>query len=275
MSDPISEAVRSRLSLIRLQSVSRVRRVAHGRPARGSVAMFHVGRSGSTVLARMLGRHSQVRWGKELFYDVESKIPGFRPTPRWVRSAIEVAVYAQRCGYFGFETKATQFGPHCISMTVEEYVSLLQGLGFRHFIVLTRNNLLRVLVSGLVGNQSGKWHTASGPSAPTRVTVDPDQPWGPWAGSLTDILDYYRNYYAELEMPLTHQARLDLNYEADIEGDPAVGYQKICRFLDIEPEPSDIPLALTNPFSLEEMILNYEEVSDALRGTRFEWMLTA
>lgn len=265
--------VHSHLSLRRASSS--LRRLANVSPKRGKVAMFHVGRSGSTVLARMLGKHSQLRWGHELFDKVESSTPGFRPTPRWVRSVIEVAVHERRCGYFGFETKATQFGPHCISMSVEEYVSLLQELGFRRFIVLTRNNLLRVVVSGIVGMQSGRYHSDSRLSVPTRVTVDPDAPWGAWAPSLTGFLDYYLDYYAEFDGPLAHQQRLDLNYEADIESDPAVGYGKVCRFLDIEPETLDIPLGRTNPFSIEEMVINYDEVSDALRGTRFEWMLTA
>ena len=236
--------------------------------------MFHATRSGSTVLARMLGPHSQLRWGNELFSRVESTIPGFRPTPRWVRSVIEAAVHAQRCSYFGFETIVTQFGTHCISLTIAEYVSLLRELGFGHFIVLTRTNLLRIVVSAIVATRSRTWHTASAPSAPTRVTIDPRQPYGPWAGSLTEILEYYQNFYAEFDVPLAETERLDLNYEADVEGDPAVGYLKICRFLDIEPEPRDIPLGRTNPFSIEEMVVNYAEVTDALRGTRFEWMLT-
>jgi LPS sulfotransferase NodH len=275
MKDPIGRAVRSLLTLIRLQTASRLRRTAHGPPARGNIGMFHVGRSGSTVLARMLGQHSQLHWGNELFLKVQSSTPGFRPTPRWVRSVIEAAVQARRCGYFGFETNVSQFGPHCINMSVEEYVRLLQTLGFRHFIVLTRNNLLRVVISYIAAAQAGQWHVVSRPSEPVRVTVNPDRPYGSWAGSLTEILDYYLDYYAELDVQLADYGRLDLSYEADIESDPAVGYQKICRFLDIEPEPSDAPLERTNPFSVEEMILNYDEVSDALRGTRFKWMLTA
>jgi hypothetical protein len=223
----------------------------------------------------MLGQHLQVHWGDELFHRVEAKTPGFRPTPRWVRSVIEVAVHERRCGYFGFETIATHFGPHCIDMSVEEYVSILKELGFCHFIVLTRRNLLRVVISGLIAEHSGKWHSASGPSGLTRVTVDPGAPWGAWAPSLTGILEYYLNYYAEFDGPLAHERRLDLNYEADIESDPVVGYRKVCRFLDIEPETLAIPLGRTNPFSIEEMVINYDEVSDALRGTRFEWMLTA
>ena len=236
--------------------------------------MFHVGRSGSTVLAKMLGQHSRINWGEELFEGVKSNAPSFQPTPRWVRSVIDSGVYARRCAYFGFETKESHLGRECIDMSVEEYVSLLRDMGFSHFIVLTRHNLLRVVISFAVGWQAGEWHVASRPVGPSRVTV-PVQPLGSWHASLTDILDHYQRYYAGFDTLLAHHERLDLNYEADIENDPVVGYEKVCRFLDIEPETLDIPLRRTNPFSIEQMIINYDEVSDALRGTRFEWMLTA
>jgi LPS sulfotransferase NodH len=236
--------------------------------------MFHVGRSGSTVLAKMLGQHPHVHWGEELFANIKSNVPSFQPTPRWVSAVIEAGVHKRRCAYFGFETKASHLWANCLNMSAEDYVFLLREMGFSRFIVLTRSNLLRVVISFSVGWQSREWHAASRSPRPSRVTVQV-RALGPWHASLIEILDHYQNYYAQFDNLLAYAARLDLNYEADIESDPAVGYRKVCRFLEIEPERLEIPFGRTNPFSIEEMILNYDEVSDALRGTRFEWMLRA
>jgi hypothetical protein len=130
------------------------------------------------------------------------------------------------------------------------------------------------VISFIVGWQSAEWHVASQALGPSRVAV-PVQPLGSRHASLTEILDHYQSYYAGFDSLLAHRERLDLNFEADMDSDPAVGYGKTCRLLDIEPEAFDIALGRTNPVGIEEMIINYDEVSDASRGTRSEWMLTA
>jgi hypothetical protein len=267
------QLVRSYLPL--LETVMRLRKLAQGLPPRGMVAMFHVGRCGSTVLAKAINQHSLVRWDGELFEDVKSSTLGFQPTTRWVRAIIKFAVHRRACGYFGFETKSMHFGPHCIAMSIAEYVSLLEDLHFTHFVVLTRSNFLRVLVSALVGVKTGAYHRASAPAAITRVRVDTEQPVGAWAPSLVGLLDEYQHFYSQLDLVLKGRKVLHLNYEADIERDPGIAYHKVCRFLELEPEPFEIRLARTNPYSIEQMVSNFEEVAVVLRGTRYEWMLTA
>jgi hypothetical protein len=69
--------------------------------------------------------------------------------------------------------------------------------------------------------------------------------------------------------------RLTLTYEDDIESDPMIGYRKMCDFLNIVPEPMTVRFKKRNPFPLERIILNFEDVEAALRGSRFEWMLEA
>lgn len=273
---PFKQYVGSHASL--MQALSGLRQLAYGSPTRGKIAMFHIGRCGSTVLAKSLGQHSQLHWGNEIFGDVNYlKDFGIQPTKRWVRSVIEFRGYRRKCEYFGFETKATHLSPYCLDLTIDEYVSLLRQLGFNHFIVLTRSNLLRVIVSAIIGGQTKKWHMSSVPSGPTRVTVNVNQPWEWWpgSGSIIHTLEIFDRYYANCALTLRDSNRLDLNYEIDIERDPSVGYKKVCNFLSIEPEPSDIRLTKTNPFRIEEMVINYDEVAAALHGTRFEWMLTA
>src|SRR5688572_27160258 len=137
MLSPIKRYVRSHVPL--MEVVNPLLRLAYGSPVRGKIAMFHVGRCGSTALARILGQHSQLRWGNELFGDVNYlKDFGIHPSRRWVQLVIESATYGPKRGYFGFETKATHLDR--IGMSLEAYVLLLRELGFSHFIVLSRSN---------------------------------------------------------------------------------------------------------------------------------------
>jgi hypothetical protein len=257
-----------------MDAITNLRRMRYGAPARGMVAMLYVGRSGSTVLASLLAQHPQIRWGAELFADTGAITKsGFRPTQAWVRSLIEFSAYRSPCQYFGFETQLTQLGTHCIPMNAGQYVAFLAGLGFSHFIVLTRSNLLKVVISALVAARVGALHAAVTAATPTRVRLDPVAPWGSWAGSLIEILDAFQKFYSDLDIHLSAKQALTLNYEADIEHGPNIGYEKVCGFLDIRPERVEIRLARTNPFSVAQLLTNFDEVATALRGTRFEWML--
>ena len=255
--------------------MTRARRLYTGAPTRGMVAMLYIGRSGSSVLADLLAQHSKINWGAELFDKVRKNTPGYRSTRPWLRSVIESRAAKKRCEYFGFETQQSQLGSHCIGMSPAEYLGALEEIGFTHFIVLTRGNLLRLVVSHLVAQETRTLHVDVEVTKPTRIHIDPDAPWGGWAGSLIDVLNVYERFYAELRELLRDRRLLELNYEAHIEQGPAIAYDKVCAFLDLRPEPFTILRARTNPFSIEEMVTNFEEIAAALRNSRFEWMLTA
>lgn len=273
MTTLVSRIVRSNIALA--QSVAAIRRLRFGRPACGMVAMFHIGRCGSTVLASLLEQDPRIHWGGELFHNVRKSTPGYIPAPRWVRSVIELSAYRDVRDYYGFETKAIHFTADCLGMSVAQYVELLADIGFGHFIILTRKNLLRVVISALVGYAKQTWHAAVTPPGPTRITIDIDNPWGNGAGSLIQTFEAYERFYCMLEVPLRNRCRLDLDYELDIERAPAVAYGKVCAFLNIPALPIEVQLARTNPFPLGDIVTNYDNVVAALRGTRFEWMLTA
>lgn len=264
----------ARSSRIAVDVNTALRKRLHGPPARGRIAMFHVGRCGSTVLGDMLDRHSQVRWGSELFHAPEGHTPGFRPTRAWTRSLIESNLYRHPAAFFGFETKNMHLGPHCIPMSLSDYLALLQELGFDRYIVLRRDNLLRVILSGLVTTRVGFTHAADKRPGLTRIALDPEAPIGKWAGSLVRLLGTYEQFYGELDA-LLPTSKLALCYEADIQHDPAVAYRKTCAWLGVEPEPCEVRLSRTNPFTIEQMLSNFDEIAGALRSTRYEWMLRA
>lgn len=272
---PIRRAVRSNWMLMR--AAARWRRLSGRAPARGLVGMFHVGRCGSTVLAQLLGQHPEIQWAGELFDNIWAKVPAFKPgKTNWVRAVTEFGIYSKRCAYAGFETKVMNFGSYGLDMGVPDYVRLLRAMGFEHFIVLTRSNLLRIVASALVAARLGQLHVRSQPAVATAISLNPDAPFGTaWGGSLLNMLETFERFYAQLDAPLAGARRLDLNYEADIEQDPIVAYRKVCAYLEITPENPGVSWKRTNPFAVSQMIANYDEVAAAIRGTRFEWMLTA
>ena len=81
--------------------------------------------------------------------------------------------------------------------------------------------------------------------------------------------------YRELESLLKNKSVLSLSYEDDIQEEPKQAYKKVCNFIGIEPQDPKIVNAKTNPFPIREIVENYEELETMLKGTKFEWMLTA
>ncbi len=267
--------VRSHLPLT--QALIQTRRLLHRPGARDMMVLFHVGRCGSTVLADLLNQHRELSWGSELFnYSQLAAVPGFRPTREWIRAVIDMSSVSRRDRCFGFESRIHDFRPDRIPWTIREFVAFLEQLGFTRFVVLRRSNLLRIVISANVAGKTRQMQARHSPSEPTRVRVDPAEPWIAWGweGSLVAILERLERFYAEVDEVLAGRRALGLTYETDIESDPRIAYGKVCALLGLEPAAVNVRLARANPFTIEQMISNYDEVAAALRGTRYEWMLS-
>ncbi|MEN8239769.1 MAG: hypothetical protein ABFR53_11285, partial [Actinomycetota bacterium] len=65
-----------------------------------------------------------------------------------------------------------------------------------------------------------------------------------------------------------------LTYEDDIERDPSIAYRRVCGLFGVTPSDSEPALAQTNPFPMEEIIDNYDEIYELLDGTEYAWMLS-
>jgi hypothetical protein len=269
----VDKIVRSHLLLMRAATIAR--KLSPGSQQRTRLALFHVGRCGSTVLSFMLRQNPNVDWGDEIF-DAPNLVatPGFRPSRPWIRSMIEIVANGSKRECFGFESRVHDFHAGCIPLTKTDFVSLLEDIGFTHFIVLRRHNLLRVVISARVARETGRLHVGREPRQATRVQLDVADPLGWSVGSLIEFIEGCDRFYEEVDDALSGKNKLEIAYEADIEGDPSVAYNEVCRFVDIEPTPAQPQQARTNPFTIEEMLINYDEVAEVLRGTRFEWMLT-
>ncbi len=233
------------------------------------VAMFHIGRSGSAVLASMLRQHPRIVWGGEMLSpNYMERPPGLDPATLMRRQIV-----LPRDRIYGLELKF--FHASLLGLSLEEAFGVLLELGFDRFIVLQRRNVLRKIVSSLVAHRTGVWHLARGESAklvkikldPARIEIDRT------ARPLIDFLEGYERSFAELDALISGREVLRLVYEDDIQDDPAAGYRRICAFLGVDAPVVRARMARTAPHSLRDILLNPSEVEQALAGTRFEWML--
>lgn len=279
----VSVALKDRLdrSIALGTFLRRLRRLAdrarHGPARLGNVAMLHAGRCGSSVLADLLKQRPDFRWAGELF---ESMPPIYyrMDARRRARERIGNALWRWRTPYFGFDTKVLpeqHLHADLANQTVEEYVALLESLGFRHFILLGRRNHLRRAVSVAVGGKTGQWNT-TGAVARARVTLDPAR-FASYGATLP-LLDYFRALdavHARVRAALQGRHVLELEYEADLQADPRAAYARTCAWLGLPPHPVEVRLRKINDRPLADIVDNLDELRAALTGTPYEWMLAA
>lgn len=248
--------------------------LASARPA--NVAMFHIGRVGSTVVAGMLDQHSSVDWSGEFFHPRRARRWEGRFGEADPIRRLRMRMSLAGLNVFGFETKYLDGTDlHRIKFTLEAYVDALLTLGFSHFVLLERKNLLRRFVSQEVGRaRGGEWHVSETPEL-TRVELDPQSVVvNEVERTLLGWFDRIENKRAALTEALSGEHTLHLSYEDAVRDDPRQAYRAICEFIGLSIESAEIRYERSNPFSLEKTLLNYGEVASALDDTPHEWMLS-
>lgn len=230
--------------------------------------MFHVGRSGSRVLASLLDQHPRIFWDGEI-YEPSHRL--WRPG----RDPLRILDRRRRragCRYYGCELKF--FHARLVGMPLPALVDALFARGFDHFIVLRRRNTLRKVVSSVRLHSEKRSHRRKGEAELKRITLDVDdvridrdrKP-------LLAYLEDYERQFEALDRLLEGRDVLRLTYEEDVADDPTRAYRRCCGFLGLSPRPVEVAYGRTNPFPLSDIVVNLDEVEDALRGTPYEWMV--
>jgi hypothetical protein len=235
--------------------------------------MFHTGRSGSSVIADMLGQHPAIHWDGELF---NYQLMLWRNNPRNRMEEAQVLVRRRMSLFdkpvYGFEILPTQLLAGQIDQ--RELLAVLDEFGVGHFVVLTRRNILRKIVSNLVARERGRWRLKAGESAPlTRIHIDTDNVQMATTQPLVTHIRETLVDYEALSASLGSRRCLHLVYERDVLPDPRCAYRKICGFLGIDDVELPVRHGQTTPHRLRQIIRNYTDVEQALSGTEFEWML--
>jgi len=246
---------------------------------KGNIASFHIGRCGSTVLGGMLNQHSHIFWDGEIltrYYWYKRR--GYASLLPCDMKDLQKNIILSRMriagkNYYGFETRFSQVD--LFSLTLPEYIDQLEALGYSHFIILERRNYLKAAISWHIANEKMKYHQPYSQKAKLDpITFDIhnlriDKTCKP----LISYLHEWDNYYKKIETLLRGKNALKIIYEVDILNDPRKGYERICAFLNLPPEKAAVQHSRTNPYKVNEILLNYQEVAEALAGTLFEWML--
>ena len=233
---------------------------------KGNIVVFHIGRCGSTVLANLLNQHPNIYWDGEIYFrhtnidkDISSN-PGlvFTEGERILRSQMPRAGMR----FYGIEVQLHQLIP--FEIILPKYLQLLKRYGFTHFVVLNRRNYLRKALSSLIALSTGRYdQSIHEKSTCNRVYVNMDNIEIKYDKKpLFSFFDEWDHQYSILDGTLeNHQNVLHLTYEDDIMADPYKGYRLFCEFLDLKPHDKVSVLdSRANPFTLQEMIINYDEV---------------
>jgi hypothetical protein len=244
-----------------------------------NIAAFHLGRCGSRVLGDLLKQHRNIIWDGELFSP--GRLDGIASRWRLLTRdrmnilRLKMTMAGRRC--YGFETQPTQVEP--IDMTLTDYVQRLEHLGFDHFVLLERRNHLRRIVSILRGHQSSQWHLQNGSTqSKVRFKLDVDEcslDWGTDTEQRSLIAHLQRSEKVTdtLKQILSSRRHLFLTYEDDIISQPEIAYRRACDFAGIDYQPVNVRFKKTNPDDLSDVLTNFSEVEQTLRGTSYEWML--
>lgn len=223
-----------------------------------NLVVFHLGRCGSKVLAGLLRHH--IAWLGEV-YDTPLGVDRADPDPALTKIA------APFSGPVGVEIKPWHLTMRNTSL--DGALPLLRVRGFNRIVTLARRNHLRKIVSSYVARVRMLYHSTV-PLPPVRVELPPYVYIDRRTRSILETIEDDAHDAARL----CRVGDLNLVYERDILRDPLVAYQRVCDLLDVVPfESPTIPLARTVPEPLRDVIINFDQVADALRGTSYAWML--
>jgi len=232
---------------------------------RKNIVMFHLGRCGSTALSHHLQQHPQIKWAGEIIEHETEKDAALH----------KINVFATNSfrRYSGIEIKP--FHLRNCQISTQEFLNYLTDKHFSKIIFLTRKNLLRQLISSLIGGQTRMWHIKESDHQKLhQIMLDPNAVTiRGQSHPLFETLQQIEKDILDFEAYLQDSNILRLYYEDDVSSSPAIGYQKICAYLGIPHIHNTISLLKTNPYPIKEILLNFSEVEAALKDTRFEWML--
>ena len=127
--------------------------------------------------------------------------------------------------FYGFELKF--FHLALFGVDLAAYIQNIRALGFSHFAVLKRENILRQIVSAMIIHERINTHQPYGvKSILTPVYLDPQSiRIDRTVKSLKEHIAHYQQCFRDLENILKHDHVLSLSYEVDMEANPQHGYR--------------------------------------------------
>jgi hypothetical protein len=233
-----------------------------------NICMWHIGRCGSTVVGNLLSQDSRIVWRSEILETYSKRVEARNlQHSAWEGAKRRIRYKQLTAGsrIFGFEMKVWHLKR--IGVKSKTVYNFLRDQKFDKHIILERKNYLRAEVSGCVGLAISKMHLKIGePPVSAKIHLD-----------MKDVYEHMKlfdHFINEMKSILPENC-LKITYEDDILPDPLIAYRKIVNYIGLRPRKVAVKYQRTNPRKLQEIVLNLEEVSRVLKGTKYEWMLTA
>lgn len=222
--------------------------------ALGEVFLYSHGRF---PLRRKAGLDVEDSYRRFIEASVKRRVLHHLARPRVVEEYLD-ALYSRR-GHeaIGFKLMRT----HC-----RQFPSVVPYLLERHIpaIHVVRRNVLKTLISRETARQRKLFHARKGVPV-AKIRID--------AAALPGSLESIDADNAAWERIFGDSVYLKLSYESFVENRERE-LERIYDFLAVPSHPEvESDLVKLNPESLQDILLNYDEVAASLKGTRFEWCL--
>lgn len=257
--------------------------VAVKKPQQPRLIMTHFGRSGSTVIARMLEKHPDILWLHEIFSLVTIASRSTYDYTKdemlaMVDDKIEEHKEKNAKKLVGYEIKLMNYlqNPSC---NLIDYIKAVDNQsGYLH-VVLQRRNTLKRILSVYKAMQTKVYHVDNNASVEQKTyslnfrnLFDPDT--GMKGTDLPGLIKAAQDREASV---LANYRKLGIDflhlyYEDDVENDPTRAYSRIVEYAGLDSFPGEVSLKKTSSKMSEELV-NYERVQIALVGTQYEWMI--
>ena len=237
----------------------------------GNAVMFHIGRSGSTLIDNMLSQHPSIHWDGELLKD--TKLYTAEDPIYFDKIKLSMASLGKN-RFYGFEVKPFHLSK--LNITIPFFLEQINQLGFDHFVVLQRRNYLKKIISSLKASKTGEWHKPrGGKPLHDKITIDFDNvSIDKTTMPLIGHLENYDTSFTQLENYLQKYNYLWLTYEEDILLNPQIAYNKLVKFFSLKTHPSKVNYGRTNPFHISAIVSNYDALVHYLHNTQYAWMLS-
>ena len=237
--------------------------------------IFHIGRCGSTLLSNILGQHPIVECRGEIFNPLmKIKLRG-EPIPS-IDNVLLNLRKKKNSPIQIFELKFLNDQHLSLyKLEINQFIEIVVNNGFNRFIVLERKNYLRRMISHCISQQTSIYHLKANQTAVlVRIKIDLQNiKVGIATRSLIEWMDIFSKSYENIRLMLSYYSFCVLSYVNELLNDITLGYNKVCKYLNIIPDKISITTKRTNPFSLKEILINYNEVERHLHNTIYEWML--
>jgi len=244
-----------------------------------TVAIWHIGRSGSNVFGSLIEQHSQISWSNEIFNPyMPARLEKGQAVPSLFtvfNQHTESSIKQYQC--FDVKFLSSQH-PSIYNSDAKHIYTELLSYGCHRHVLLLRLNTLHRMISHSYAAFKQSYHYKNNQFPPTAELF-----YMPLNNILVGInhlnlLDWLvciENTYLDFSYLVLRTAPnvLILTYEEDILPDPFLAYSKLTKWLNLDTE--EVKLIFTRtPFQVNRsFISNYDTLSAYLSNTRYQWML--